>query len=243
MEESTLKWRTVLVGDFELSASSLSVVVKFEGWGRKEEHVKTKGGKFRWIVWRGIHPAWRGWRVSGRQINKRSERISLERAQGLGEAQGLLKDATQGNLQGSKCMKTYLAPEISNLEMVGSWESTQGKYCMCLPCAHIFPQAFCFCPLLETGTRWTFGLAQWGCCYILALSCCERVGVLVVSLAFLSTSCRTNRAYHGATAESGTDGILLTFLIALCTTCWTYCEGKTLCFPKSAGLFIKMTLT
>lgn len=140
-------------------------------------------------------------------------------------------------------IKTYLAPEISNLEMVGSWESTQGKYCMCLPCAHTFPQAFCFCPLLETGARWTFGLAQCGCGYVLVLSCCERVGVLVVSLAFFSTSCRTNRAYRSAIAESGTEGILLTLLIALRTTCWTYCEDKTLCFPKTTGLFNKITLT
>lgn len=66
--------------------------------GKKGGACKTKGGKFRWMVWRGIHPAWRGWRESGGQINKRSERVSLERAQGLGEAQRLLKDATQGSL-------------------------------------------------------------------------------------------------------------------------------------------------
>lgn len=77
---------------------------------------------------------------------------------------------------------------------------------MCLPYVHTFPQAFCFCPLLETGARWTFGLAQCGCSSVLVLSYCERVGVLVVRLAFFSTSCRTNHAYHGAIAESDTKG-------------------------------------
>lgn len=77
---------------------------------------------------------------------------------------------------------------------------------MCLPCVHTFPQAFCFCPLLETGARWTFGLAQCGCSSVLVLSYCERAGALVVILAFLSTSCRTNHAYHGAIAESDTKG-------------------------------------
>lgn len=111
---------------------------------------------------------------------------------------------------------------------------------MCLPCAHTFPQAFCFCHYWRQELAGPLAWPSVAAVMFLCLSCCERVGVLVVNPAVFSTSCRTNRAYRGAIAESGTEGTSLTFLNALHTAYWTYCEEKTLCFPKTTGLFTKM---
>lgn len=80
--------------------------MKFEGWGR-EEHTRPRvENSDEWCRQAYVQ-------LSGGQINKLPERISLKRERQLGEMQGLLKDATQSGLQGSKYSKTILGSRNS----------------------------------------------------------------------------------------------------------------------------------
>lgn len=90
-----------------------------------------------------------------------------------------------------------LAAEILNLEMAGGLENTQGKSCMCLPCVHTSPQAFCFCHYWRQELDGPLAWLSVVTVMFLCPSCCERVGVLVVSRSLaeavgqtaLSTAC------------------------------------------------------